>query len=329
MELRQFGQTNMRVTPIGLGTWVMGGWMWGGADEQDAIDAVKISVDGGVNLIDTAPIYGFGKAEEIVGKALKKNGGREKIILATKFGLEWDEKERIRRNTSRKRLLQEIDDSLRRLQTDYIDIYQVHWPDNNTPAEETMETLMELYEKGVIKAVGVSNYSVAQIEESMRFAPVHSLQPPFNMFEQEIKADILPFCVKNNIATLTYGTLCRGLLTGKFSKDSSFKKGDLRKYDPKFKGEQFAVYLNAVEKLKRIATQKNAATAQLAIEWTIEQPGVTCALIGARNPKQAQENIRILNGRVFSSEELKHAGKIIDETVAKPVGPEFMAPPKE
>ncbi len=328
MELRKFGSTDIKVTPIGLGTWVMGGWMWGGADEQDAIDAIKVSLDGGVNLIDTAPIYGFGKSESIVGKALKETGKRDSIILATKFGLEWDENERIRRNTSKQRLLQEFEDSLQRLQTDYIDIYQVHWPDKHTPAQETMETLRELYDKGRIRAIGVSNYTVEQIQESMQYAPVHSLQPPFNMFEQEIKSDLLPFCCENNIATLTYGSLCRGLLTGKFSKKSTFQKGDLRKFDPKFKGDQFIKCLTAVDKLKKIADAKNASMTQLALEWTIHQPGVTCALVGARNAKQAEQNITVLEREIFSTEDFQKADQVIHETIAQPVGPEFMAPPK-
>ena len=327
MEIRKFGQTDINVTPIGLGTWVIGGWMWGGADENDAVEAVTVSVEQGINLIDTAPIYGFGKSEELVGKAIKKFD-REKIVLATKCGLEWDENERIRRNTSKQRVIKEFNDSLKRLGTDYIDIYQVHWPDRNVPIAETMEVFCELLESGKIKAIGVSNFTVPQIKEAMEVAPLHSLQPPFNLFEQEAGEDLLPFCKENNIAGLTYGALCRGLLTGKFDKSTTFSKGDLRKMDPKFKGKKFQIYIKAVDELKKFAQSKNSTVGQLAIEWTINQPGVTCALVGARNRKQALENIKVLSKTCFSNDDLQTVDSIVHETVTQTLGAEFMAPPK-
>ncbi len=328
MKLRNFSDTGIQVTPIGLGTWVMGGWMWGGADERDAIDAIIVSVERGVNLIDTAPIYGFGKAECIVGKALKQINKREQIVIASKFGLEWDANERIRRNCKRDRVLKEFNDSLGRLQTDYIDIYQMHWPDRSVPFEETMSVLVELLGSGKIKAIGVSNVSVEQLKECCKYASVHSLQPPFNLFEQEAGEELLPYCAGNNIATLTYGTLCRGLLTGKFTEKSVFPKGDLRKFDPKFKGDKFKLYLTAVNTLKRYAGQKNSTVAQLSIEWAINQPGVTCALIGARNRKQAEQNSLILEEQIFSCEDFQNVDKILERTVQRPLGAEFMAPPK-
>lgn len=328
MKLRDFSNTGMKVTPIGLGTWVIGGWMWGGADEQDAIEAIIVSIEQGINLIDTAPVYGFGKAESIVGKALKKLDRREKLVISTKFGLEWDAKERIRRNSSRDRIRKELNDSLERLQTDYIDIYQVHWPDSYTPFEETMSELVNLQNAGKIRAIGVSNFTVAQLEQCRKVAPVCALQPPFNLFEQESAVELLPYCIKNTIGTLTYGTLCRGMLTGKFSKQDTFPKGDLRKFDPKFKGAEFIMYLKAVEKLKAYAEKKNGTVAQLAIEWTINQPGVTCALIGARNRVQAEENSRVLKNEMFTQEDFEKVNTILDQTVRQPLGPEFMAPPK-
>lgn len=328
MELRTLSTTGLKVTPVGLGTWVMGGWMWGGADENDAQEAIHVSLDHGVTLIDTAPIYGFGKAEEIVGKALKKHQARESIVLATKFGLEWDDNRRIRRNTSREQLLKEIEESLQRLQTDYIDIYQVHWPDRNTPHEETMHTLHELYNKGTIKAIGLSNYNVEQIEAARQYAPVHVLQPPFNLFEQDAAVDILPHCAQEGIETLTYGSLCRGLLTGKFSVQSTFKKGDLRKSDPKFKGPLFKQHLKAVDTLQEYAQSKGSTIIQLVMEWTIHQQGVTCALMGARNRQQAESNCSVLHSSVFSQNDYDEVDRIVEETLAEHVGPEFMAPPK-
>ena len=327
MKLRKFGKTDIEVTPIGLGTWVIGGWMWGGADENDAVEAVSVSIEKGINLIDTAPIYGFGKSEELVGKAIRKFD-REKIVIATKCGLEWDENERIRRNTSKQRVIKEFDDSLKRIGTDYIDIYQVHWPDRNVPMKETMDVFMELLDSGKIRAIGVSNFTVQQMKEAMDAAPLHSLQPPFNLFEQEAGEELLPFCKENNIAGLTYGGLCRGLLTGKFDKSSVFQKGDLRKFDPKFKGKKFQIYLKAVDELRKFAESKNSTVGQLAVEWAINQPGVTCALVGARNRKQAEENLKVLQESCFSIDDLKTVDTIVHEKVTQPLGAEFMAPPK-
>ncbi|RJP58882.1 MAG: aldo/keto reductase [Candidatus Auribacter fodinae] len=315
MEIRTLGSSMLKVTPIGLGTWVMGGWMWGGAEEQDGIDAIKISVERGITLIDTAPVYGFGKSETIVGKALKELGCREKIILATKCGLEWDDNERVRRNCGKQRILQEINDSLRRLQTDYIDLYQVHWPDKYTPFEETMGAMRELYDAGKIRAIGVSNYSVEQIEASAQFAPLHTLQPPFNLFEQDTAKELLPYCVKHTIGTLTYSTLCSGLLTGKFTAKSQFSKGDLRKSDPKFKGERFQMYLKAVDALKKFAQSKGSTVGQLAIEWAFNQNGVTCTLVGARNAAQAAANCSVLEKQCFSADDFIEIDKIVNTII--------------
>jgi len=317
MELRTISDTNIKVTPIGVGTWVTGGWMWGGSKENESIEAIKTALENGVNLIDTAPVYGFGKSESIVGRTLKSLNRRDDIIIATKFGLEWDDNERIRRNSSRNRILKEIDDSLNRLQTDYIDIYQVHWPDPNTSLEETMRTLNDLFKMGKIRAVGVSNYNVSQIKKISSYGKLHCVQPPFNMFEQEIKADILPYCIENKISTLTYGSLCRGLLTGKFSKTDTFPKGDLRKSDPKFQNKKFENYIETVNKLKDLADRKNSSVTQLAIEWTISQPGITCALIGMRNKKQAEINSQVMKNQFFDENDFKEADHIIKNLAIK------------
>lgn len=327
LEQRRLGLSDLNVSPVGLGTWVMGGWLWGGVNDPQAIDAIEVSLKSGINLIDTAPVYGFGHSEQLVGKALKKTKLRSKVILATKCGLEWDSSQtKIRRNSSRKRILREIEDSLRRLQTDVIDLYQVHWPDANTPIRETMETLNQLKEQGKIRAIGVSNYHVSHLREASRYATLASLQPPYNLFERGIEERILPWCRENKVGTLTYGALCRGLLSGKFTQSASFPDTDIRSVDPKFKGQNLPSYLNCVKRLQALARENNMTVGQMAILWTVAQPGVTCALVGARHGAQAKENAATLKKRLYS-EMLKEIEQIVTEEITRPIGPEFMAPP--
>jgi len=327
MQLRTLGQSELKVSPIGLGTWVMGGWLWGGIHDEEAIQAIEISLKNGINLIDTAPVYGFGKSETLVGKALKRTKLRNKVVLATKCGLEWDpSKTHIRRNSSKRRIFREIDDSLRRLQTDVIDLYQVHWPDANTPIPETMEALTQIQKQGKIRAIGVSNYKETHLREALRQVPLSSLQPPYNLFERGIENKILPWCQDHHVGTLTYGALCRGLLSGKFTESASFSENDVRSFDPKFKGDTLLKYLNCVNRLKKLATSVGMTVGQLAILWTVHQPGVTSALVGARNATQALENAKPLRNQ-FYSETLKEMGKIVSQEIQVPIGPEFMAPP--
>lgn len=328
MEYRPFGKLDLRVSAVGLGTWVMGGWLWGSADEKEAEAAVEAAIAGGVTLIDTAPVYGFGVAEEIVGRVVKRLKARDRVVLATKFGLEWDKKKQtIKRNSSCARLLKEIDDSRKRLKTDVIDIYQVHWPDESVPFQETMENLYRLYLSGVIRAIGVSNFSVAQMTECMKSAPLHSLQPPYNLFERGIEEEILPFCQKNAIAVLSYGAICRGLLSGKFKTGQQFPPEDIRSWDPKFRHGTIEKYLAAAERLKTIAKEKKATTSQLAIQWAARRTGVTAALAGARNVRQARENAGAF-GFELNAEDMARIEAIVAEEVPNPIGPEFMAPPR-
>src|ERR1700723_2330778 len=238
--------TQLKVSRVALGTWAMGGWMWGGTDQRESVATIHAALDQGINLIDTAPVYGFGVSEEIVGAALE--GIRDRAVIATKTGLEWRDG-KVYRNATRARIMQEVDDSLRRLRTDYIDIYQVHWPDPLVPIEETAEVMRSLYEQGKIRAIGVSNFSVAQMEEFRNVAPLHVVQPPYNLFERAIEADILPYCRQNGIAVLGYGALCRGLLSGRLHADTKFEGDDLRRTDPKFQSPRFAQYLAAVARL--------------------------------------------------------------------------------
>ncbi len=286
------------VTPVGLGTWVFGGWPWNESSDKDSESALEAALDLGVCLIDTAPIYGCGRAERIIGRTLKRLKKRDDLILSSKFGLCWEEgkRKKIWKDASSKNLLREIDDSLKRLETDRIDIYHLHWPDEKTPIGETMETLLLLKEKKKIGKIGLSNFNLSPLQEACRYAPVEVLQVPYNYFARDIEKEILPFCIEKNIVTLTYGTLCKGLLTGKFSGDK--KPNDPvrnRSWDAIFAEENYEKCLNEIETLKIKAAVENLTLAQWAIRWTMHQPGVTCALIGARNAKQVRENFTSLS----------------------------------
>ncbi len=326
MEHTDIPGLDKKASRIGLGTWAIGGWLWGGTNEQDSIDTVLKALQQGVNLIDTAPIYGFGTSESYVGKAVQEFGQRDDLVLATKVGLEWDANEKVQRNASRDRILKEVEDSLQRLGTDYIDIYQVHWPDHNTPFKETAETLQELHEQGVIRAIGVSNHSPEQMDEFRQHAPLHVDQPPYNLFERGIENDVLPYCQENGIATLTYGALCRGLLTGKIRKESEFEGDDLRRFDPKFKPGTREQYVDAVDELQRFAEDRFGKNAlHLAVRWVLDQ-GASVALWGGRRPDQ-MEPIPEIMGWSLDDEAQERIEGILREKIHDRVGPEFMAPP--
>ncbi|GGY71089.1 aldo/keto reductase [Marinobacter zhanjiangensis] len=326
MKTRTFGNTDIEVTPVGLGTWAIGGWMWGGTDEAQSIDTIHAAIDKGIGLVDTAPVYGFGRSEEIVGKALA-GGRRDKVALATKVALNWDENENVQRDARASRIQKEVEDSLRRLQTDTIDIYQVHWPDPAAPMEETAKAMEKLFRDGKIRAIGVSNFSPEQMDEFRKFAPLHSLQPPYNLFERDIEDRILPYCRDKGLATITYGGLCRGLLSGKMSRDRQFEGDDLRNNDPKFQGERFDQYLNAVDALDQYAKDKfGKSVLALALRWLIDQEDVTTALWGARRPDQL-DPVSEIEGWSLSADDMKAINDILAEHVKDPVGPEFMAPP--
>src|SRR6202045_4228887 len=239
LELTEIPGTSLKVSPVAIGTWAIGGGVWGGTDEAESIATIRTAFEHGINIVDTAPVYGFGRSEEIVGKAIAEGRLRADVLIATKAGLQWNAG-KVSRNASRARIIQEVEDSLRRLRTDYIDIYQVHWPDPLVTIKETAEAMYTLFEQGKIRAIGVSNFSVLQMERFRRVAPLHVLQPPYNLFERGIEADLLPYCRKNNIAMLGYGALCRGLLSGRMKADTVFDGDDLRLTDPKFREPRFA-----------------------------------------------------------------------------------------
>lgn len=324
MEYAEILGTTLKLSRVGLGAWAIGGRMWGGSDEAESITAIRAALTHGINVIDTAPAYGFGRSEEIVGKAIE-DGLRKRVVLATKVGLEWHDG-KLARNASRARIMQEIDDSLRRLRTDYIDIYQVHWPDPLTPIEETADAMLSLLEQGKIRAIGVSNFSVQQMNLFRTVAPLHVAQPPYNLFERDIDKDILPYCRENGIATLGYGALCRGLLSGRMRPDTKFEGDDLRRHDPKFQPSRFAQYLAAVERLDRLAQERyGKRVIHLAVRWMLDQ-GITIALWGARHPDQL-DPVDAVMGWSLDDAAKAEIDRILSETVTDPVGPEFMAPP--
>jgi len=325
IEISAIPETSLKVSRVAIGTWAIGGWMWGGTDEAESIATIRAALDHGINVIDTAPVYGFGRSEEIVGKAIAEGRLRDRVVIATKVGLEWKDGS-VFRNASRGRIIREAEDSLRRLRTDYIDIYQVHWPDPIVPIEETAAAMQMLFKQGKIRAIGVSNFSLEQMQRFRSVAALHVLQSPYNLFEREIEAELLPYCRENNIATFGYGALCRGLLSGRMRPATIFSGDDLRRSDPKFQQPRFAQYLSAVQSLDRLAQERfGKHVIQLAVRWMLDQ-GITTALWGARHPGQLEPVDEVTGWRLDASTKAE-IDRILRETIADPVGPEFMAPP--
>lgn len=323
METTRIAGIPVPVSRIGLGTWAIGGWLWGGPDDAASVATVRDAVERGINLIDTAPVYGFGHSEELVGQALA--GIRDKAVIATKVALEWDEHERIVRNSTAARIRKEVEDSLRRLRTDYIDLYQVHWPDTLVPFEETAAELERLRQAGKILAIGVSNFSPEQMEAFSSAAPLAAVQPPYNLFERAIEADVLPYARTHGLQVLAYGALCRGLLSGSMQAETVFVGDDLRNTDPKFAAPRFAQYLAAVAALTDLARERHGKSVlALAIRWVLDQ-GPTIALWGARRPGQLA-GIDDAFGWKLTPQDLFDIDAILARCITDPVGPEFMAP---
>ncbi|WP_304413273.1 aldo/keto reductase [Achromobacter sp. DH1f] len=307
---------------IGLGTWAIGGWMWGGADDAASVATLRGAIERGINLIDTAPVYGFGHAEEMVGQALQ--GIRDQAVIATKAGLEWAG-EGVRRNSSPARIRREVEDSLRRLRTDRIDLYQIHWPDPQVPIEDTARTLQDLQREGKILAVGVSNYSPEQMDQFRAVLPLASVQPPYNLFERAIEADVLPYAREHQLAVLAYGALCRGLLSGRMTVDTTFGSDDLRSNDPKFRRPRFDQYVRATKELEAFARiRHDKSVLALAIRWVLDS-GPTIALWGARRPDQLN-GVDDAFGWHLTDTEMAEINELLDKNILDPVGPEFMAP---
>jgi aryl-alcohol dehydrogenase-like predicted oxidoreductase len=324
MEQIAIGKSGLMTSRIGLGTWAMGGWMWGGTDEAQSIATIRSAIDRGVTLIDTAPVYGFGRSEEIVGKALE-GSLRHDVTIATKVGLAWKDGT-VYRDSRPARIRQEIEDSLRRLRTDVIDLYQVHWPDFETPIAETAQTMGDLRREGKIRAIGVSNFSPTQMRMFGADAQLDAVQPPYNLFERAIEPDVLPYAVDAGLAILSYGALCRGLLSGRMTLETKFDGDDLRKVDPKFQDKRFRQYLAAVGELKKLARERfGKSVLALAVRWVLDQ-GPTIALWGARHPGQL-DPISDIEGWQIDAATKADIDAILKRSIVDPVSPAFMAPP--
>jgi aryl-alcohol dehydrogenase-like predicted oxidoreductase len=321
----------VKVSRIGLGTWAIGGLEWGAVPDDVAVATCLSAIERGINLIDTAPIYGHGRSEEIVGKAIRAHGRREEFYIATKAGLEWNASG-VFANSTKSRIGQELEASLRRLDTDYIDLYQVHWPDTLVPIAETAELLSGFVSEGKVRALGVSNFSVAQMEEFCRVAPLASNQLPYNLFERQIDSEVLPggairsWCAANRVAILTWSTLCRSLLAGRIKRGMSFNEKDIRRIDPKFQEPRFSQYMTAVERLDALAHERyGKSVLELAARWVLNRPGITVALWGAKRPDQLDAVSGVLGWKLDATS-MAEIDRIVNESVTDPIGPEYLTP---
>lgn len=309
MQYRKLGETDLYLSVITFGAWAAGGWMWGKTERKDAVDAIRMAYDQGVTSIDTAPVYGQGTSEEIVGEAIK-GILREKVQILTKFGMRWDlvkgdfafaSKDNSGNNidiykyAGKESIVKECEDSLRRLGTDYIDLYQIHWHDSTTPISETFEAVVKLIEQGKVRYAGVCNYSAAQMAEAEKTLNLASNQIPYSMVNRGIEEETLPYCIENNKGILAYSPLERGLLTGKITPGYQFQPGDHRANHKHFQAAFIERANRLLQKIKPIADEKGASLSQLVLRWTVEKPGITIALVGARNAGQSLQNAKAMD----------------------------------
>ena len=312
------------MTDVGLGTWVFDKREWIGDRTPDSV--LNTAIDGGINVIDTAPIYGQGRSESIIGSVLADRGDRDEVFLSTKCGLNWNDENSVWRDGRPERLETEIEDSLDRLQTDWIDTYFIHWPDEEMDLRESIEALESFREEDQIRYVGLSNVNVEQIEAAQEVGTVDFLQPPFNLFEKESEDELFPFCREHDIRIMTYSTLCRGLLTGKYGPDEGDEVHDVRGQDPKFTDRR-KEYVMAVRKIQQYLKGEGFdEMAPAVIRWTADQEDVTTALVGARNDDQIRQNLQALNLEL-SDEQRAEIREIAEGAIFFHVEPEFMAPP--
>lgn len=309
MQYRKLGNSDLEVSVITFGAWAAGGWMWGGTERSEAVKAIQASYNVGVTSIDTAPVYGQGLSEEIVGEAIK-DFPRDKVQILTKYGMRWDiakgdlamhsknndgEDIDIYKYAAKDSVIKECEDSLRRLGTDYIDLYQIHWHDKTTPIEETMEAVSQLIQQGKVRYAGVCNYDADLMREAAKYIDLVSDQVPYSMVKREIEQELVPYCIENNKSIVAYSPLERGLLTGKMKPGHQFAADDHRASISFYKDENLARVSKFLDKIKPIADEKNATLGQLVLRWTVEQPGVTIALVGARDADQALQNAATMN----------------------------------
>lgn len=313
MEYRILGKSDLSVSTIGYGAWGIGGKpFWKTEGEDNSIRSIEKAIDLGINFYDTAPVYGFGYSEELLGKALHSK--RKEVVIATKCGLRWKKEEikALEKRATKESILEEIDLSLQRLQTNYIDLYQVHWPDETTPIEETMDALLQIQKTGKVRYIGVSNYSVDQMKESLKYGQIVSLQPMYSMLERDIEKEILPFCIENNIGIICYSPLASGVLTGKYDENTKFEDWRGQGIIGNFTGDVFVSHIRKVKEITKIAQKYGKTTAQLAINWLLRQRGVTTAIVGVKNPNQVEQNTGAV-GWVISDDDLKIISDILEE----------------
>ncbi|WP_370197199.1 aldo/keto reductase [Roseibium sp.] len=310
MLTREIGRSGIEASAIGLGTWAIGGWMWGGTDEAKSISAIQASIDEGISLIDTAPAYGQGLSEEIVGKAIA--GRREKVVLATKCGLVWHiqkgnhffdyDGKPVHRYLGKDAIVHEVEQSLKRLGTDYIDHYITHWQDPTTPIAETMEALETLKTQGKIRSIGASNTTADDVKAYVAAGQLDAIQEEYSMIKRDIEDTLVPLCLKEKVSVLSYSSLALGLLTGKIGPDRTFEGDDQRKDTPRFSVEHRRKVGRLMAAIAPIAESHGATKGQVVIAWTLQQPGITFSLCGARDPEQARENAKAGRLRLTSEE---------------------------
>lgn len=326
MELRTLGRSEVKVTPMAFGAWAIGGWMWGGAEESEAIKAIQAAFHQGITTIDTAPVYGFGSSEEIVGKAMQ-GIRRDSYQVLTKFGMNWKTQQgepffdttdnegkpfKMHKWASKERVMQECDDSLRRLETDYIDLYQIHWPDNSTPIHETFEAVQRLIEQGKVRAAGVCNYTTPLVDEALKTIQLASNQVPYSLINRDVEKEIIPQAVNSGMSIIPYSALQRGLLTGKIKPGHKFNEGDTREGNRFYTDENIRRTNELLQQIKPVADKYKASLTQVVINWTINQPGIGCVLVGARNEQQVKDNVGALSF-TLETEDLRRITEAADK----------------
>ncbi len=319
MVTRQLGKEGPQITEIGLGAWAIGGswaWGWGAQDDAESIRTIQRALDLGINWIDTAAVYGLGHAEEVVARAVGEQ--RKDVFIATKCGLVWDDRGRVKNNNRPESIRRECEASLRRLNTDYIDLYQIHWPDNNVPVEDSWGEMTRLKEEGKVRYIGVSNFGVDLLERCQAIEPVQSLQPPYNMVQRDVEKEILPWCKAHGLGVVAYSPLMSGLLTGKFTRDflNTLAEDDWRRkqHHPMFTEPMYSKILDFVDGIRPLAEKYNKTVAQFAIAWVLMHPAVTSAIVGARKPSQVEQNVGGAGWQI-SPEDMTAIDRLFHETV--------------
>lgn len=308
MQTRQFGKTDMQITPVGLGTWAIGGgnyqFGWGAQDDKESIAAIHRALELGVNWIDTAAVYGLGHSEEVVGRAVKEWSGSDRPYIFTKCSRVWNEQKAISSNLEPRSIRNEVEQSLRRLQVDAIDLYQMHWPEPDADIEEGWGAMAKLKAEGKVRHIGVSNFNMSQMERIQQIAPIESLQPPYSLIRPDVERKILPYCQQHNIGVIAYSPMQSGLLSGKMSREriAGMPEDDWRKRNEEFQEPRLSRNLALVDVLNEIGFPHNMSPGEVAIAWTLRNPAVTGAIVGGRNPQQVEEVVNAAEFRLSDSE---------------------------